>query len=77
MSKPNGLPIENSAPGTMARGTAPAAPVQIEIGSEVLEKLFEDGALCAADFRCLNNRTKICIRAICLRNCARQLHRSR
>lgn len=47
--------------------------VQIEIGIEKLESLFNDGELCAADFRCLNCVSKKCVWNLCLTSCAKRM----
>ena len=47
--------------------------VQIEIGIEKLESLFNKGDLCAADIRCLNCESKKCIWNLCLTSCARRM----
>jgi hypothetical protein len=47
--------------------------VQLEIGLDKLEALFNTGALCAADLRCLNCASKECIWNLCLSVCARRM----
>jgi hypothetical protein len=47
--------------------------VQLEIGLDKLEALFNKGELCAADVRCLNGTSKRCIRNLCLTMCARRM----
>jgi hypothetical protein len=47
--------------------------VQLEIGLDKLEALFDTGVLCAADVRCLNCSSKICIWNLCLAVCARRM----
>ncbi len=47
--------------------------VQIEIGVEKLESLFNKGEVCAYDIRCLNCETKKCVRDLCLRTCVRSM----
>ncbi|ROS01905.1 hypothetical protein EDC56_2354 [Sinobacterium caligoides] len=46
------------------------ATVQLEIGSDKLQQLFESGLLCAADVRCLNSASKQQIWRLCLASCA-------
>jgi hypothetical protein len=48
--------------------------VQLEIGIEKLESLFNKGELCAADVSCLNCASKDCIWNLCLTACARRMH---
>jgi hypothetical protein len=48
--------------------------VQIEIGVEKLESLFNKGELCVFDFRCLNCESKKCIWNLCLTSCAKRMH---
>lgn len=43
--------------------------VQLEIDEGKLAQLFEQGVLCAADFRCLNMLSKKQVTQICLKNC--------
>jgi len=47
--------------------------VQIEIGIDKLESLFNKGQLCATDFRCLNCESKKCIWDLCLASCAKRM----
>ena len=47
--------------------------VQIEIGIEKLESLFNKGEVCATDFRCMNCESKKCIWNLCLTSCARRM----
>ena len=44
-------------------------PVQIEIPMDKLQQLFVRGDLCAASFRCLNNRSKAVVWTLCLNAC--------
>ena len=48
--------------------------VQLEIGLDRLEALFNKGELCAADVRCLNCTSKTCVWNLCLAVCARRMH---
>ena len=48
--------------------------VQIEIGVEKLESLFNKGELCVSDFSCLNCGSKKCIWNLCLTACAKRMH---
>ncbi len=43
--------------------------VRIEINSDKLRQLLNAGVLCAADFHCLDCRSKQCIWQICLADC--------
>jgi len=47
--------------------------IQIEIDQDKLTQLFEQGVLCAADFRCLNNQSKQQVTKLCLTNCAKRM----
>ncbi len=47
--------------------------VQIEIGVEKLESLFDKGELCAFELRCLNRKSKTCIWNLCLTSCTKNL----
>lgn len=47
--------------------------VQISIEIEKLESLFNQGELCANDFRCLNCESKKCIWNLCLKSCAKRI----
>ncbi|MBB1271508.1 MULTISPECIES: hypothetical protein [Psychromonas] len=47
--------------------------IQIEIDKDKLLYLFEQGVLCAADFRCLNGESKQAVSQLCLTNCAKRL----
>jgi hypothetical protein len=49
------------------------AVVQLEIGLDRLESLFNQGELCAADVRCLNCASRVCIWNLCLTVCARRM----
>jgi hypothetical protein len=50
--------------------------VQLEIGLGKLEELFNKGELCAADVRCTNCTSKMCIWNLCLSVCARRMQNS-
>jgi len=47
--------------------------IQIEIDQDKLTYLFEQGVLCAADFRCLNSESKKQVTQLCLTNCSKHL----
>jgi hypothetical protein len=47
--------------------------IQIEIEEDKLAYLFEQGVLCAADFRCLTSASKHSVSQLCLNNCAKRL----
>jgi len=47
--------------------------IQLEIDKNKLLKLFEQGVICAADFRCLNPTSKQHVMQLCLKNCAKRL----
>ncbi|WP_166739390.1 hypothetical protein [Psychromonas algicola] len=47
--------------------------IQIEIDQDKLTHLFEQGVLCAADFRCLNSESKKQVTQLCLTNCSKHL----
>ena len=47
--------------------------IQIEIDQDKLMHLFEQGVLCAADFRCLNSESKQQVTKLCLTNCSKRL----
>lgn len=47
---------------------------QIEIGLNKLERLFNEGHLCAAEIRCLNAQSKKKVWGLCLSSCAKSLH---
>lgn len=49
------------------------AVVQIEIEITKLESLFVTGELCAADFRCLDLKSKNLVRNLCLKSCANSI----
>ena len=51
-------------------GTKKMDTVQIQISLSKLESLFKKGELCAAEIRCLNCESKICIKDLCLATCA-------
>lgn len=50
--------------------------IQIEIDKDKLAHLFEQGVLCAADFRCLNSASKQQVTRLCLTNCAKRLQKT-
>ena len=43
--------------------------IRLEIHTDKLRQLLNTGALCAADFRCLDCKSKQCIWQICLAGC--------
>jgi hypothetical protein len=47
--------------------------VQLELPTNILAQLMEKGYVCAADFRCLNCKSKQCVQKLCLKNCAKCL----
>lgn len=47
--------------------------IQIEIGLESLQALFQKGQLCAAEIRGLNEDAKESIRKLCLTACAHRM----
>jgi hypothetical protein len=47
--------------------------VQLEIGMDKLEALFNKGELCAADVRCLNGASKSRVWNLCLSACSRRM----
>lgn len=60
-----------------ARGSGPGASEQaslrVEIPLDLARKLLEQGHICAADLRCLDNGTKKRLQRLCLESCARCL----
>ena len=50
--------------------------IQLEIDRDKLMSLFEQGVLCAADFRCLNSDSKQQVTELCLNNCSKRLKMS-
>ena len=44
--------------------------VRVEITETTLLRLLTGGQVCAADFRCLDCRSKQCLWNLCLRSCA-------
>jgi|GEM_PF-2965306 len=53
-----------------------AVTIQLEIDKNKLLQLFEQGVICAADFRCLNPISKQHVMQLCLKNCAKRLQLS-
>ncbi|RXJ72090.1 hypothetical protein CS022_17600 [Veronia nyctiphanis] len=51
----------------------PEPSVQLDIPLSKLEQLFEQGGLCAAEFRCMNKQSKLLIQALCLNHCKKRL----
>jgi len=47
--------------------------IQIDIEKDKLMHLFEQGVLCAADFRCLNVESKQQVSQLCLTSCGKRL----
>ena len=43
--------------------------VRVEITEETVVRLLLEGRVCAADFRCLDIRSKQCLRRLCLESC--------
>ncbi len=48
--------------------------LNISLPYEVLANLIKAGALCAADFRCLDQNTKRRVWQICLTSCKQRIH---
>lgn len=44
--------------------------IRVEIAEETLLRLLAGGQVCAADFRCLDCKSKQCLWNLCLRSCA-------
>ncbi|NEX23200.1 hypothetical protein G3480_23360 [Thiorhodococcus mannitoliphagus] len=47
--------------------------LRVEMSLELVQRLMEDGAICAADLHCLDHATKQTLQQLCLDNCARCL----
>lgn len=47
--------------------------VQLEISIEKLAFLFESGAICAAEIRCLTDYSKQQVSSLCLSSCAKKI----
>jgi hypothetical protein len=47
--------------------------VQVEISIEKLAYLFESGAICAAEIRCLTDHSKQQVSSLCLSSCAKRI----
>jgi hypothetical protein len=45
--------------------------VRVEITEETLTRLLAKGHVCAADFRCLDCKSKQCLWRLCLKSCAK------
>ena len=43
--------------------------VRVEMKEETLLRLLSQGMVCAADFQCLDCRSKECLRRLCLKCC--------
>ena len=50
---------------------AKSNPIRVEITEETLLRLLAGGQVCAADFRCLDCKSKQCLWNLCLRSCAK------
>lgn len=62
--------MAKQAKGTCRRETSGSREkVQLEISVQVLERLFTNGQLCAAEFCCLNPASKQAVQALCLNTC--------
>lgn len=48
--------------------------VRVEVDTKILNRLLAAGQVCAADFRCLDCKSKQCIWRLCLLNCASKLN---
>jgi hypothetical protein len=44
--------------------------IRVEIAEETLLRLLAGGQVCAADFRCLDCKSKQCLWNLCLKSCA-------
>jgi hypothetical protein len=47
--------------------------IRVEVDTETLNRLLAAGQVCAADFRCLDCKSKQCIWRLCLLNCTNEL----
>ncbi|HPA13732.1 MAG TPA: hypothetical protein PKV75_00535 [Desulfobacterales bacterium] len=47
--------------------------VRVEITEETLTRLLEKGHVCAADFRCLDCKSKQCLWRLCLESCTNSM----
>ena len=47
--------------------------IRLEMTPEVLYRLLASGALCAADFRCLDCESKTCVWRLCLMSCKEEV----
>jgi hypothetical protein len=47
--------------------------VRVQVDAKTLNRLLAAGQVCAADFRCLDCKSKQCIWRLCLLNCANKL----
>ncbi len=54
-------------------GTAGNATVSVEIAEETLARLLIEGRVCAADFRCLDRRSKQSLHKLCMKSCVRNM----
>jgi hypothetical protein len=48
--------------------------VRVKVDAKTLNRLLAAGQVCAADFRCLDCKSKKCIWQLCLLNCANKLN---
>ena len=53
---------------------ADRATIRVEIAEQVLARLLSTGQVCAADFRCLDCKSKQCLWRLCLQSCAKSPH---
>ena len=49
--------------------TAGRKRVRVEVTEETLNRLLTRGQVCAADFRCLDCKSKKCLWQLCLKSC--------
>lgn len=55
------------------RVTTSTAALRVEIPLDLVQRLMEEGHICAADLRCLDHRSKQTLQQVCLDNCAHDL----
>lgn len=49
--------------------------MRVGISADLLLRLMSSGAVCASDLRCLDCPSHQCLRGLCLKSCAANLHR--
>ena len=47
--------------------------VRVEVNEETLNRLLSSGQVCAAEFRCLDCKSKECLWHLCLKSCTNNL----